>query len=282
VVLQKPKFFSLLKYRFLFVNQERWFRWVVNKRDREPVSGFFNEFPRFLVTSRTAADSYRLNQRHRALIQSNLEIIRGQRILDIASHDGRWSFAAYKAGAEHVLGIEARRHLVELANQNIRDYGVPSSKVRFMQGDILDELDRLEPGRLDTVFCFGYLYHTIDHMLLLRKLARLQPRNLVIDTAVSTYPGSIIEVHDEALEHESAGAVGDPGDPTRVVVGVPSLPALEFMLKAAGFSNCRYYNWRKAEIIRWGDLKEYYLGKRISVAVAAMNKQPAMRNALTA
>jgi predicted nicotinamide N-methyase len=33
------------------------------------------------------------------LIQSNLNVICGRNVLDIACHDGRWSFAATKAGA---------------------------------------------------------------------------------------------------------------------------------------------------------------------------------------
>lgn len=46
-------------------------------------------------------------------------------LLDIASHDGRWSFAAYKAGAEYVAGIEARSQLTNLAYENMQHYGVP-------------------------------------------------------------------------------------------------------------------------------------------------------------
>ena len=74
----------------------------------------------------------RLNQRHRALIQSNAAVIAGRRVLDIASHDGRWSLAASMAGAEYVLGIEARQHLAEAARDNMREYGVPAGKVEFV------------------------------------------------------------------------------------------------------------------------------------------------------
>lgn len=267
--LQRPKLFSLIKYRFNFVNDERWFRWVARKNSAPSAKGFFDQFRRFLTTSDTAANLYRLNQRHRALIESNAELIRGKRILDIASHDGRWSFAAFKAGAEYVLGIEARSHLTNLAYENMQHYGVPRARFEFAHGDVMNELDRLESGSFDTVFCFGFLYHTADHMLLMRKIARLQPTSLIIDTAVSTYPGSIIEIHDEVLAHESAGAVGDPGDPERIVVGIPSKPALEIMLKAAGFGVGQYYNWRAAGISWVDDLKEYYVGKRITVTTAA-------------
>jgi ubiquinone/menaquinone biosynthesis C-methylase UbiE len=275
--LQRPKLLSLIKYRLNFVNDERWFRWVARKPNAPSTKGFFDDFPRFLSTSDTAANLYRLNQRHIALIQSNAELIRGRRVLDIASHDGRWSFAAHKAGAEYVLGIEARAHLTDQASATMQHYGVPRSRVEFIQGDVLSELDRIEAGHFDTVFCFGFLYHTADHMLCMRKIARLQPMSLIIDTAVATYPGSIVEIYDEALAHESAGAVGDPGDPERIVVGRPSKPALELMMRGAGFSVARYYNWRQADIQWVDDLKEYYLGKRITVtanAIAGRNATP--------
>lgn len=259
----------ILKDRFLAVNRERWFRWVASHTDYRPAAGFFDAFPRFFVTSETASEPDRLNQRHRALIQPNVDIVRGRRVLDIASHDGRWSFAAHKAGAEYVLGIEARQHLVEMARDNMREYGVPENSVEFMQGDVLTELDRLECGSFDTVLCFGFLYHIIDHMVLLRKIARLKPMNLVIDTAITIHPGSIIRTKDEAVLHESAGAVGDPGNPARTVVGVPSRAALELMLRAAGFPAVHYYDWAQAGIKRWADLKDYYLGTRVSLTAAA-------------
>jgi ubiquinone/menaquinone biosynthesis C-methylase UbiE len=199
------------------------------------------------------------------LIQSNLNVICGRNVLDIACHDGRWSFAATKAGASYVLGIEARQRLVAVARENMREHGVPQSRVEFIHGDVLTELDRLQGRPFDTVFCFGFLYHIVDHMLLLRKIARLQPKNLVIDTAITPYSATLIEVHDEGVDHESAGAVGDVGNTARVVVGVPSRATLELMLHAVGFSGLRYYNWRKLGIECWADLKDYYLGRRVSV-----------------
>ena len=221
---------------------------MMHWKSRARSVGFFDSYPRFFSTSATASAPDRLNQRHRALIQSNADIISGRSVLDIASHDGRWSLAAHKAGAKCVLGIEARQHLVEASRANMRDYGVPQGQVEFVQGDVMIELDQLESGRFDTVFCFGFLYHMIDHMALLRKIARLEPTSLVIDTAISTQPGSIVEVHDEAVQNESAAAVGDHGNPARALKGYPSRAALE--LNAEGgwipcsallqLAKCRY------------------------------------------
>lgn len=252
-----------------FESRQWWCRLAVKGKGNSARPGFFDSYPRFFTTSLTAAKPDRLNQRHRALIQSNSQIIAGRRILDLASHDGRWSLAAVKAGAAHVLGIEARNRLVEAAHSNMREYEVPETQVQFVRGDVLVELDRLEPGNVDTVFCFGFLYHIIDHMLLLRKIARLKPKNLIIDTVVSVRPSNIIEIRSEEISNESNGAVAEPGLPTQTVSGRPTKSALELMLHASGFQPPRYYDWLNAGIQRWDDVADYYLGKRVSLTTEA-------------
>jgi ubiquinone/menaquinone biosynthesis C-methylase UbiE len=269
--MENPTLLSVARERLLFANRERWFRAAVQGKGAPPKPGFFDAYPRFFSTSETAAERDRLNQRYRAMIESNADVIAGRRAIDIASHDGRWSFAASKAGAQYMLGLEARQHLVDAARENMREYGIATGSVEFRQADVMVELDRLEPGRFQTVFCFGFLYHTIDHMELFRKIARLKPSSLIIDTAISTHPGCLIEVDEEGVEHESAGAIGEPGDLKHTVIGRPTKCALELMLKAAGFRPIRYYNWRNAGIKRWDDLKDYYLESRITLTAGAVN-----------
>jgi hypothetical protein len=267
---KNPTLLCEIQERVRFVNRQWWCRLVVKGKGNPAGQGFFDSYPKFFTTSVTAAKPDRLNQRHRALIESNADIIAGQRILDLASHDGRWTLAANKAGAAYVLGIEARTRLIEAARSNMREYGVTDGQAEFVQGDVLSELDRLEPGQFDTVFCFGFLYHIIDHMPLLRKIARLKPRNLIIDTVVSVRPASIIEIRDEEIENESNGAVGEPGRPARTVSGRPTKLALELMLQAAGFRPQRYYDWLHSGIERWDDVADYYIGTRVSLTSEAV------------
>jgi Methyltransferase domain len=231
------------------------------------MGGFFDAYPRFYETS-TIGPRNRINQRYRALIESNAEIIRGKCVLDIASHDGRWSFAAHKAGARYVLGIEMRDHLIRHAQDNMRVYGVPQGQVEFVQGDVFQKLDELEPGRFETVFCLGYFYHTLDHMLLLNKIARLQPTSIILDTSIDDDPDSVVVLHSEPVAHEGAGAVPDAGDPERILVGHPTRSALELMLTSSGFPNIKYYDWRRAGIKRWDELLEYHQGLRVSLVAA--------------
>ena len=145
--------------------------------------GFFDDFPIFYSTSHTGATPNRLNNRYRAMIEWNKDIICGKRILDLASHDGRWSFAAMKCGANSVLGIEGRNDLVEKSINTFEKFGIPNS--RFICGDIFERLDDIEPGSIDTIFIFGIFYHIENHALLLSKLARLNPEYLIFDTAIA-------------------------------------------------------------------------------------------------
>jgi len=41
------------------------------------------------------------------------------------------------------------------------------------------------------------------------------------------------------------------------------------MLKAPGVPTLHYYSWQNAGIKRWDDLKDYYLGIRVSVTAVA-------------
>jgi 2-polyprenyl-3-methyl-5-hydroxy-6-metoxy-1,4-benzoquinol methylase len=190
-------------------------------------TGFFDLYPCFYSTSVTGTAPNRLNQRHRALIAPNEAIIRGKSVLDIASHDGRWSFAAHKAGARYVLGIEARDHLVKSAELNMREYGVQEDRVRFVRGDVFEEFDRLESNTFETIFCFGFLYHTMHHMLLLSQIARLNPEHIILDTTIDLNRHNIIRVKTEKFSDENNAAVGAPGDPVHAVVGHPSRGALD-------------------------------------------------------
>jgi 2-polyprenyl-3-methyl-5-hydroxy-6-metoxy-1,4-benzoquinol methylase len=235
--------------------------------------GFFDAYPRFYETSIIAARN-RINKRYRALIEPNGEIIRGKSILDIASHDGRWSFAACKSGARYVLGIEARDHLIKNSLENMRAYGVPEGQVEFIMGDVFTRLDELEPGRFDTIFCLGFFYHTMHHMLLLNKIARLRPKHLVLDTCIDVDPDSIVVLQSEKVAHESAGAVPDSGDPERLLVGCPTRSALELMLASAGFRSIRYFDWHGAGIRRWDNLIEYHQGLRVSLVAAGSYSAP--------
>jgi hypothetical protein len=239
-------------------------RKISDARNLPFAPGFFDQYPRFFETSETTAFANRLNQRHRACIEWKNPVIRGKRVLDIASHDGRWSFAALKAGAAHVVGIEARDHLVEAASANLREYGIPEDAYRFIQGDAFDAIDRIEPHSIDTVFCLGFFYHVTNHMLLLSKIEKLKPRYIVLDTAVTADPRCVVLFQREDPDNESDAARTDPQAQKVVLAGIPSKAALELMLSSFGWS-FEFYDWRDAGIARWNHIEDYQEGTRVTV-----------------
>ena len=129
---------------------------------------FFDDYPAFLETSDTAASASRLGWWHRFIIEDNADLLVGKRVLDLASHDGRWSFAALKAGASHVTGVEFRPEMVASARATFDGYRVDPSTYRFIAGDLFELLR--DPGQgieVDVVLCLGFLYHTLRYAELL-------------------------------------------------------------------------------------------------------------------
>ena len=128
---------------------------------------WFDEYPIFYRRKETTHRAWLYNPdrmcfRHIGIIQRNKDLFQGKRVLDLASHDGRWSFAAIKAGAKEVVGVEARPQLIEAANETMIDLGV-KSQIEFHQGDAhkvhemdLDRFDKArhadgEAGKRDTM-----------------------------------------------------------------------------------------------------------------------------------
>jgi SAM-dependent methyltransferase len=230
---------------------------------------FFDRYKSFYETSIVGATGNRLNNRYKALIEKNKELIKDQRILDLASHDGRWSFAALKNGAKQVRGIEARQHLVKNTITNMKKYAIPENKYNFILGDIFDEIIKIKRNSIDTVFCFGFFYHTIHHMDLLLKIKRLNPKYLIIDTRISKSPLPVIRIGMEKTGGDGQ-AIGNSFNNNQVVVGHPSRSSLEMMLKSIGFS-FSYYDWNAMNIKDWSTLEDYKNGIRVTLICKNLN-----------
>ena len=197
---------------------------------------FFDDYPDFYKTSQTTANSSRLNFRYHLIIEQNLALLKGKRVVEIASHDGRWAFAALRGGgAAHVTGVEPRQHLVDNADQTLKSYDIDKSQYDFICGDGFVEAERMgrEGQTFDTAMVLGFLYHTARQYEIIHKLAALDCRAIIVDTAVLpdvTQP--IIRVGIETTAGEAKLHSGDrPFD----LGGVPSVTAVHLMLKAAGF-----------------------------------------------
>lgn len=247
---------------------------------------------RFLQSSTTSAEPNRLNWRCHLFLTKNQEFIRGKRILDIGSHDGRFTYACLKLGAAHVVGVEGRPALVERANENMRQEGFDDSAFHFIVGDVYECLKTFEAGQFDVILCGGFLYHTVRQFEFFAEMKRLQPEALIIDSAVCQVPDVFNTSPDmnqfinnlrqegnwhRPLQHsmnalmqgqyfvfinESLEREGSTIDPTGVVA-VPSDKALEMLIKIYGFEYQKV-DWMEAGINNWQLLEDYKSGDRVS------------------
>lgn len=213
----------------------------------------FARYPKFTETSTTGASIDRLSLRYQAIIEWNRHLFRGggTRVLDIASHDGRWSFAALDAGAAHVTGIEAREHLVENARETFKEYGAQDGSYESRTGDMFAELRR-DPPQVDVVLLLGVMYHVFDHVELVRLVAQTGAKYVVVDTQVipenklhHKFP-NVISLQLDDVTSSGAQAVADlpaeAGLPPRAIVGHPSRGALRFIFDAFGYDT-EEFDW---------------------------------------
>lgn len=205
---------------------------------------FFDEYPRFYETSQTTPDRGRLNLRYEAIFAENREIFEGARVLDIASHDGRWSLAALACGAQSVVGIEARPYLVEYSNDTLAQYGFSPERFTFITGDIYETLEK-QTFEVDVVLCLGFLYHTLRYNELLHGIRSANPRHVIIDTISPSMLGNRpnVFVKPEGFVRESNAVADDYAYGDRTVVGQPNLKAIQVMARTYGFEVERLSDW---------------------------------------
>lgn len=240
-------------------------------------SWFFEQFPRFYWTSTTAPTTARLNLRYEAIFGENRDIFEGASVLDLASHDGRWSLAALATGARSVVGIEARPELVDAARRNLGEYGFGADRVRFVTGDMHEVLNT-QDFEADVVLCLGFLYHTLRYNELLDGIRRTNARHLIIDTFSPDMMGPVANVNviTEDADEEGKAAADNYSHGPSVLVGRPNLAAIQTMLDAYGYRVERLSDW--AGLLRDNpgaeNCGDYTNGRRITIRCVTTKAVP--------
>ena len=198
--------------------------------DQPVVHGFFSELPRFYKidsirqiggkNTRPTAAMERLNMRHEMIIEHHSDLIKGSKILDFGSYDGRWAHAALEAGAEHVTGIEINQDFVDQAVVNLSEIGHSPKKYDFIVGDLLAELRKIKPGTYDGIINAGIFYHITYHVELMKEMERLDVDWVILD--------STVQLDEKPIVQWSLSPYG--------IEGTPSVSAIELMANQAGFS----------------------------------------------
>jgi predicted nicotinamide N-methyase len=229
-------------------------------------TGFFERFPDFYDTSETSSFPWRLNLRHEAIFAEHADLFPGARVLDIASHDGRWSMAALEAGAASVLGIEARAELVEHAAATLRRYDVDEVRFRFVAGDVFEVLAREQP-QVDLVLCLGFLYHTLRHNELFTRIRQTGAHHLLVDTEIHRGPEPVVRLADEHVARQGNAVADEFSYGDTVLTGRPTLAALELLARTQGFVVERLSDWDGLLRDNPGadQVRDYRIGRRATL-----------------
>ena len=244
------------------------------RRDHDDgsTSSFFDDYPRFYETSDTGPWRDRLNLRYEAIFAENRDVFVGARVLDIASHDGRWSLAALKAGAAYVVGIEGRPELVANAQATFQHYAIDPQTYRFVAGDVFEAVAGLDQ-RFDVVLCLGFLYHTLRYNELMSHISRLQPHHVIIDTEVIPQQHPFVRIRSERIARQGNAIADRYSHGDMVLSGQPSVAAVREMLSAYGFELERLSDWDRLlnERAVTREVAAYASGKRVTIRARALS-----------
>lgn len=198
----------------------------------------------------------RLNRRHEFLVAPYADDLSGAKVLDLASHDGRWSYALSAAGAREVVGVEARADQME--QYAAYPDGEVKDRVRFVHGDVYEVLpDLIARGEtFDVVAIFGLYYHVMNHYDLLKLVRRLQPGLVVIDSEFSLSARPVIRLATEATDSHLNSVAHQEGQVV-APVGIPSRSAMELMATSLGYA-VEWADWETVPTAQRGGLKAYY------------------------
>lgn len=237
---------------------------------------FFDDYPAFCGSGGTAASPRRLNLRHGAIIEANRDVLAGARVLDLASHDGRWSFAALKAGARHVIGVEARDVLVDNANEHFAHYDVPADQYEFVAGDMFRVLQERD-FEVDVVMCLGFIYHTLRYGELFSAIRATGAAYSILDTKVMVSDEPLVRLFSNQTDRQANAAEDDLSTGGRALAGYPSVAALELMLDVYGFDVEEQFDWAGRLDARPGQaraLRGYSTGERVTLRCRARGTDP--------
>ena len=236
------------------------------------MKSFFDRHPQFFETSKVGntlpdgSPSRRLHNRHLGIIEANRKLFEGASVLDIASHDGRWSLAALDAGASHVVGIEGRHEAFQSAEKTFEQCGISRERYRFEVGDVFDVMERWEFFDFDLILCLGFMYHTPRHWDLFRSFKRISAKHIILDTKIGKRNSARPYTHYMEESTDMPGCALPQNDTGQGVVGVPSAGLIHFMARHFGFeaaeidwSNVGIEDWRGCEDIESGERRAYVL-----------------------
>jgi len=181
----------------------------------------------------------------------------GRRVLDLGCNAGWWSLQAVEAGADFVLGVDARAECVEQAELVFEAKSVPASSYRFATANVFDgpgfALDG--EGPFDVALCLGLLDVTARPLELFELMGGLGAELIVLDTGISRMRPAVFEV---STLSEPANAVD------RRLTLLPSRRAVAELARELGYECVALAH----EMLDYTGLEDYRRGQRLAFVCA--------------
>jgi SAM-dependent methyltransferase len=141
----------------------------------------------------------RQQQRRRYFFDALLRVcdgsLAGRRVIDLGCSAGFWALQAIEAGADFVLGIDAREPAIEQAKLVFEAKGIDPARYRFEQRDIFEgELAE----SFDVVLCLSLMSHLAKPVELFELMTGADAELLVIETELTRAPDSVFAVSSSA------------------------------------------------------------------------------------
>lgn len=198
----------------------------------------------------------RANERHKRVIDQSRAHIEGKRILDLGSHDGRWQWAALRAGAIHVTGIEGREHLVRASKKILAEF--PSNHHATICGDVFEILAQMAATQrraFDTILCLGIIYHVMDHYRLLSLMTDLEPNAIIIDGGLIDSDRLFVEVIKEPAD-SNLNAIPDGSTDQYSLAGFVSAGLMSEFVTRLGW-NIFQLQWERSDVESIEGIEDY-------------------------
>lgn len=112
----------------------------------------------------------------------------GRRVLDLGCSAGFWSLQAIEAGADFVVGVDARSTAIDQANLVFEAKGIDPARYSFQQRDIFDGTSQ---ERFDVVLCLSLISHLSKPVELFELMAGSGAEIIVIETELTRSADSV-------------------------------------------------------------------------------------------
>lgn len=198
---------------------------------------FFETYEDFTKSSVVGSDLNRLKFRYKNIIESIS--YKNKSVLDLGSHDGRWSFAALDAGASSVVGVEYNEDLIHKAESVKKKYQWENA--RFIKDDNISFLEKND-FKYDIILCCGIFYHTLKHLEYFKYMSSSFNECIILDTQIWPTRDPMIHIQLESSSWDGNGYrnIGQDilvnNSPKNILTGIPSEPYINMLAEGFGLT----------------------------------------------